>query len=185
MGGAFKVLRALKIVALGVFVVIGAYGLWGLLGLDDHTLNKVQSPKADLEVQSASYTAFAGETQWGFEAKEMHHFAERGIMTARDLRLWANFKDGRRLEAEAKQGKALYKGEVVELEGNVKLRFQDLELEAEALTYEVGKSLLGSSSPVKVKKRDLLLQGQGLSFDLSGKRLALGGGVRAVLGGQR
>lgn len=184
MGRAFKVLRALRIVALGVFVVVGAYGLWGLMGRKDHAVRKAQPPEAALKVQRATYTAFAGETQWGFEAKEMSHFAERGVLSTKGLRLWANFKDGRRLEAEARQGKAFYKEEVVKLEGEVKLKFQDLELEAEALTYEVGKNLLVSSSPVKVRKGDLLLQGQGLSLDLSGKRLVLGG-VTAVLGGQR
>lgn len=184
MGGAFKVLRALRIAALGAFVAIGAYGLWGLIGIEGPTLKKAQPSKADLTVQKASYRAYAGETQWGFEAKQMQHFVEKGVLSAKDLRLWATLKDGRRLEAEARRGEASYKGEVVELEGDVKLKFQDLELEAEALTYEVGKNLLGSSTAVKVRKGDVLLQGQGLSLDLSRKRLALGGGVTAVLGGQ-
>jgi len=169
---------------LGVFVAIGVYGLWGLVGHRGPALKKAPSPKVDLEVQKASYTAYAGDTHWGFEAEEVSRWAEKEVLIAKGLRLWANLKDGRRLEAEAGQGKASQTEGVVELQGGVKVRFQDLELEAEALTYQVRDSLLRSPSSVRVRKGDLLLQGQGFSFDLDGRRLALGGGVKAVLGGR-
>lgn len=146
---------------------------------------RVEIPKADMAARGVKYVGKGKGGSWELEVGELQYSLKRGVASGRDLHLVLTSKDGRVIEAWAKEGEGKPKeGGFVELRGGVKVVVEGWQLETEHLRYDLEKDLVSTSAPIRIFREGMELRGKGLAFDLGRGFLEVGEEVEITLEGK-
>ena len=174
------IIMAIVLTAVGTIVVV--YGGYRRISNAPELLLSSIKDGANLSLGKIQQTATRdGRKEWSLAADSAHYIETENKVILKNLFVTYFLEDNREVYLDADEGQLQTDTNDIEFSGNVVVRNDEYRLKTEHLSYEHGRRLITSDSPVHISGEDSELTAASMTFDLNANRIELSGNVAASI----